>query len=450
MKVNVIKRTLTTLLAVVLVSFTCMCNLFTANAARIVGDVNGDGTLSAVDASQILGAYAALSVGQTTNIDVMVADYNSDGYVNAVDASAVLTVYALMSVGDPVTFMFIDDEYLQNRTEISFRKNDLIKFTGTSYCIYNTKNLDKNNLYSEKNFLKTNDVFNVVKAEEHWITITIDSSMKEVYMYYNNKYASDFEKVGYVVWINNDKPETTIATTTTTTVPTTTVTSTTQTTNEVPTTTSITQTTSEVSSTTSTTQATSEATTTTSTTQTTSEVSSTSTTTQSTSTEPISTTSNPIIEESFDHWQAVRFSGIMWNIRSYFSTEDDSNIVGKIENGDIFFMKAPASGEGLEGWYTICRNNITEADTIYISQENSWMFNRLNNEIAFFNGISWNVRSSMSTEDNSNIICQLEPYDIVMVVEKYDNGWAKIETTRAPFQNEYVKFENFNTLFTTG
>lgn len=51
----------------------------------VVGDVNGDGVVNALDAAAILKAVAA-----GTAIDVAVGDYNADGVVNALDASAIL------------------------------------------------------------------------------------------------------------------------------------------------------------------------------------------------------------------------------------------------------------------------------------------------------------------------------------------------------------------------
>lgn len=51
----------------------------------LLGDVNGDGVVNALDASAILKA-----VVNNTVIDVAVGDYNADGAVNALDASAIL------------------------------------------------------------------------------------------------------------------------------------------------------------------------------------------------------------------------------------------------------------------------------------------------------------------------------------------------------------------------
>lgn len=55
------------------------------NPDAVLGDVNGDGVVNALDASAILKAVVA-----GTEIDVKVGDYNADGTVNALDASAIL------------------------------------------------------------------------------------------------------------------------------------------------------------------------------------------------------------------------------------------------------------------------------------------------------------------------------------------------------------------------
>ena len=55
------------------------------NPDALLGDVNGDGVVNALDASAILKA-----VVDGTVIDVKVGDYNADGAVNALDAAAIL------------------------------------------------------------------------------------------------------------------------------------------------------------------------------------------------------------------------------------------------------------------------------------------------------------------------------------------------------------------------
>lgn len=61
------------------------------------GDVNCDGFIDAVDASQILMAYAANSTDSTAYVGKTLGDYNGDGFVDAVDATQVLIKYAELS-----------------------------------------------------------------------------------------------------------------------------------------------------------------------------------------------------------------------------------------------------------------------------------------------------------------------------------------------------------------
>ena len=68
----------------------------------IVGDVNNNGTVDAIDASIVLSAYAAqATTGKTglTLIEEKAADVNSNGVVDAVDASTILSYYAYISTG---------------------------------------------------------------------------------------------------------------------------------------------------------------------------------------------------------------------------------------------------------------------------------------------------------------------------------------------------------------
>ena len=69
----------------------------------LYGDVNGDGLVTAVDASIILTEYAAVSAGAEhsfTQAQAIAADVNKDGAANAVDASVILSYYAFCSVNE--------------------------------------------------------------------------------------------------------------------------------------------------------------------------------------------------------------------------------------------------------------------------------------------------------------------------------------------------------------
>lgn len=62
-----------------------------------LGDVDGNGTINAVDASRVLTEYAAVATGSPSSFTYyqrLTGDYNEDGVINAVDASLILTEYA--------------------------------------------------------------------------------------------------------------------------------------------------------------------------------------------------------------------------------------------------------------------------------------------------------------------------------------------------------------------
>ena len=68
------------------------------------GDFNGDRIINAVDASNILVLYAALSSGGAlSNTELSVCDINRDNLLNAVDASLVLAYYADLALNPNMT-----------------------------------------------------------------------------------------------------------------------------------------------------------------------------------------------------------------------------------------------------------------------------------------------------------------------------------------------------------
>ncbi len=67
---------------------------------RMLGDVNKDGLIDAVDASEVLGEYASLSTDGVSTFTIEqtnAANINMDEYTDAVDASAILDYYAYLS-----------------------------------------------------------------------------------------------------------------------------------------------------------------------------------------------------------------------------------------------------------------------------------------------------------------------------------------------------------------
>lgn len=63
----------------------------------IAGDTDGDGMVTASDASEVLSAYSMLSTGEELILNPTIFDYNNDGAVNADDATKILEYYAIAS-----------------------------------------------------------------------------------------------------------------------------------------------------------------------------------------------------------------------------------------------------------------------------------------------------------------------------------------------------------------
>lgn len=72
----------------------------TFESLSLLGDVNRDGEINAVDASSVLAYYAMTSTNQDGGFDkdqILAADVNHDGNINAIDASNILAYYAYVS-----------------------------------------------------------------------------------------------------------------------------------------------------------------------------------------------------------------------------------------------------------------------------------------------------------------------------------------------------------------
>ena len=66
------------------------------------GDVNADGAVNALDASEVLTEYASIAIGNQPSFNyyqTFAADYNCDGNTDALDASLILTEYANNATG---------------------------------------------------------------------------------------------------------------------------------------------------------------------------------------------------------------------------------------------------------------------------------------------------------------------------------------------------------------
>ena len=85
----------------------------TSAADKALGDYNGDGMIDAVDASNILAAYAKYSTGKAapTVEEWNVCDVNKDGFIDAVDASKVLAYYAYTATDGKLGF----EDFINNK-----------------------------------------------------------------------------------------------------------------------------------------------------------------------------------------------------------------------------------------------------------------------------------------------------------------------------------------------
>lgn len=67
----------------------------------MIGDIDRNGMVTAVDASRILYFYAELNSGSVdaSIMDLYICDVNRDGKINATDASICLVYYAEVAFG---------------------------------------------------------------------------------------------------------------------------------------------------------------------------------------------------------------------------------------------------------------------------------------------------------------------------------------------------------------
>jgi hypothetical protein len=75
---------------------------YTVDFNESLGDVDGSGTVDALDASVVLTAYAKAAVGKDNGLDSSQesdADVNGDGSIDALDASVILSYYAYTATG---------------------------------------------------------------------------------------------------------------------------------------------------------------------------------------------------------------------------------------------------------------------------------------------------------------------------------------------------------------
>ena len=105
----------------------------TAKTDFLLGDVNGNGMVDAVDASSVLTYYAKTSTGKDggfTEIQMKAADMNENGLVDATDASAILTFYAKSSVDNGGSSGTVElSNFKASVWDIYINTEETVKFT---------------------------------------------------------------------------------------------------------------------------------------------------------------------------------------------------------------------------------------------------------------------------------------------------------------------------------
>lgn len=368
-----------------------------------VGDVNEDGAVDGTDASLILRAFGELGAGRTSNLPIEAADVNHDGGIDGTDASIVLRMYGEASAQRKVEYEEIKISPVLTKTDKNgFEPNDLVKFTGGSWFLHTDASLSDNNLYPEKNYIKTNNVIAIVEQlADSWYSCFVDCTLNKVFIRVGQQGQEYFTKVGTYTMedINNIMTSTTSTTTQLTTTSTTS--------------------------------------TTTSTTTTTTTTTSTSTTTSLTTSSL--TTTTVMRDNTYKKWECIEFEGISWCVRS--TAEFTNNVLTYLNNKDIFFIKDYVGN----GWYEICFSNSKNESKFYvqISSENEKYFNKLNAKTYMFVGEAWNVRSKKDLSDDTDIMCVLNNGDVIAATTIYDDGWAKIRTNKSAIKELYVVLNPF-------
>lgn len=78
-----------------------------ADSSYLLGDIDDNGTIDAIDASLALTEYASVSTGKgstLTDNQFKAADVNNDKIIDAIDASNILTYYSMVSTGKEPSF----------------------------------------------------------------------------------------------------------------------------------------------------------------------------------------------------------------------------------------------------------------------------------------------------------------------------------------------------------
>lgn len=188
-----------------------------------LGDVDGNGTIDATDASLILSAYANVSTGRDSGLtdkQASAADANSDGTVDATDASCVLGYYAYVSTGGTDSFEdFLNGSSTTQPTgfniydypEYVSQLNEIKEMIDSGADYYDYANRELSVCYSfegEKGFtlIDLNEDGTPELLTIHGEMSFGESAVSEIYTIYRGelvRLCSSSERLGYYMCENN-------------------------------------------------------------------------------------------------------------------------------------------------------------------------------------------------------------------------------------------------------
>ena len=146
-----------------------MTSVSASAASAGPGDVNDDGVIDSADASDILSAYSAISVGEDPSLNdtqLKNGDVNSDGVTDSADASDTLSYYSYVSTGgsstltayfndlratetvdfsgvDPSSFGLVES-YSAEHMHLGLKWNPVAGATGYHVDLYTDQSYDEN------------------------------------------------------------------------------------------------------------------------------------------------------------------------------------------------------------------------------------------------------------------------------------------------------------------
>lgn len=180
----------------------CVCTPVQYSSAEggkyLLGDVDGDGKVSSVDASAVLAEYAAISGGNEpafSEVQFRAADITRDGKTDSVDASQILSYYAYLSTGGT---LIMEDFLAQPPVTTTAATN-----SATTTIVTTTTNVTTTVKKSEppasydytlENITKSANVFNQLASNMnngvlHGSSILLDDCNGEKYWMYGEKEA---------------------------------------------------------------------------------------------------------------------------------------------------------------------------------------------------------------------------------------------------------------------